>query len=71
MAGGQCLAFNLDRLSHQVEPENLNKVNYVWVNDDFKLDTASIINGKLLKEIETYKRVYYNEKTGTSIYKIK
>ena len=66
-----CLAFNLDRLAYQNEPENLDKVDYVWVNKDFKLDRVSILNDDLLKKVETYEIVYKNEKTGTSIYKTK
>ena len=73
MAGGQCLSYNFDRHTLTPKTENLNKADYIWVNQKFKLDQRAIAKDDVLLKIEenNYKKVYENKKTGTSIYKVK
>ena len=72
-AGGQCLSYNLDRFTLNPAKENLNKADYIWVNQNFRLDMRSIPDEQALKLIQSkdYKIVYFNKATGTFIYKVK
>ena len=65
---GQCLSYNINR---QVNYD-LGKVNYVWVNQDFRLEPVSIVEPNYLHDIEQdFTLVYANKATGTNIYKRK
>ncbi|MCH8003859.1 MAG: glycosyltransferase family 39 protein [Nanoarchaeota archaeon] len=72
MAGGQCLSYNLNRFSYQASSSNLNKADYVWVNQDFKLDRRTHVDNNLLSEIKGKSEIVYkNDRTKTEIYRIK
>ena len=72
MAGGQCLSYNIDRFAYQDSPDNLEKVKYAWVNQDFRLDKRVIMDASLLSEIRSRGEIVYrNEKTKTEIYRLK
>ena len=72
MAGGQCLSYNLNRFAYQSSLSNLDKADYVWVNQNFNLDNLAILDEDIIQEIdsENIKEVYTNSKTGTKVYKI-
>ena len=73
MAGGQCLSYNFDKQTLTPKIENLNKADYIWVNQKFKLDQRAIAKEYVLLKIKenNYEKVYENKKTGTLIYKVK
>src|SRR3989338_54920 len=72
MAGGQCLSYNINKFSYQDSPDNLEKVKYAWVNQDFRLDKRVIMDASLLSEIRSRGEIVYrNEKTKTEIYRLK
>ena len=73
VAGGQCLSYNLNRFTINPTEENLNKADYIWVNQNFRLDMRSILGEQTLKLIQSknYKIVYFSKATGTVIYRIK
>ena len=73
MAGGQCMSFYFDRLTLWPKNENIEKVDYAFVNQDFKVDELrSKTPEDVLEEIrKNRKLVYENKETKTEIYKIK
>jgi len=72
MAGGQCIPYNTHRQTLYPNTQNIEKADYVFVNQNFKLDRRTIIDDDLLSEIKsTGDLIYDNEKTKTEIYKIK
>ena len=73
MAGGQCLSYNMDRFTLSNNIENIDKVDYIWVNQDFKLDPSSILSKSKIDKVKSTKAdvVYENKKTNTIIYKIR
>lgn len=73
MAGGQCLSYYLNRQTLYPSEKNIAKLDYVWINQNFRLDKRSILDGNLLKIVEDNKLtiVYQNNRTKTTIYKIK
>ena len=73
MAGGQCMSFYFDRFTLLPKMENIGKVDYVFVNQDFKVDkkramTPEDILGKITKN---GRLVYKNKETKTEIYSLK
>ena len=52
---------------------NLENADYVWVNQDFRLESMSMLKQEFIEEL--YKRngklVYDNQKTKTKVYQIK
>ncbi len=71
MAKGQCLSYNLERQNIYPTEENIEKADYIWVNQNFRLDPRSILNQELLKSVEDSSEIIYkNTETGTTIYKV-
>lgn len=70
--GWQCLAYNINRATLKPTLENLKKADYVWANQNFNLETRSIVTDEILAEVKdkNYKKVYENKKTGTIIYRV-
>lgn len=70
IAEGQCVPYNIERTSLYLNDKSLNKADYIWINQNFKLDKRSIFNEAKLKQIQSrnYNLVYSNKKTGTLIY---
>lgn len=63
---GQCMSYNVHRFSNY----NLEKVDYVWVNQGFRVEPVSIVEPDVLDRIESdFTPVYENKKTGTVVYK--
>lgn len=63
---GQCLSYNINRPSDF----NLAKADYVWVNQQFKVEPVSILEPDLIKQVqENFTAVYNNSATGTVVYK--
>lgn len=73
LAGGQCLAYKFDRQTLTPKMEYIGKADYIWLNQNFRLDTKALINGSVLLKIEerNYKKAYENKQTGTIIYGVK
>lgn len=73
IAHGQCVPYNIERASLYLNNENLQKADYVWVNQNFRLDRLSIFNDKQLNMLQSlsYPVVYSNKETGTIVHKTK
>lgn len=73
MAGGQCLSYNLYRFAYQPSLTNMDRVDYVWVNQNFRLDPSSILNTEEIIKLKSAEKdlVYENAGTGTRIYRTK
>ncbi|MBI1935542.1 glycosyltransferase family 39 protein [Candidatus Woesearchaeota archaeon] len=69
-AGGQCLSYNLNRFTLNPTEENINNADYIWVNQNFRLDMRSILDESSLKSLQSknYRIAYLNKGTGTVIY---
>jgi len=72
MAGGQCISYNIIRQTIDPDINNLEKADYVFINQNFRLDKKTPVDDKLLSEIRKKSDIVYkNEKTKTEIYKLK
>ena len=73
LVGGQCIPYHIDRTSLFSSELKTNNYDYIWVNQDFRLDPRSILDENLLKIVEDNKLTiaYQNNRTKTTIYKIK
>ena len=73
MAGGQCTAYNLDRLTIQPAEADALGADYLFVNQGFALDNKVKISQEMLDEIEAsgniFQLAYSNPSTGTRIFK--
>ena len=72
IAEGQCVPYNTERTSLYANDENLNKADYIWVNQNFKLDRRSILDQNELKSVQSkgYNIAYSNSNTGTIVYDV-
>ena len=70
IANGQCVPYNIERTSLYATNENIGEADYIWINQNFKLDRVSILDDATLKLIQSknYKVAYSNKKTGTIVY---
>ena len=70
ISNGKCVPFNIERTSLYATKENIARADYIWVNQNFRLDRVSILDKKTLDYIESknFKLVYSNSKTQTKIY---
>lgn len=65
---GQCLSYNIHRPSNF----DLAKADYVWVNQNFRLEPVSVVEPEVLQQIqENFTAVYQNPATSTVIYRRK
>ncbi|MBI4451999.1 glycosyltransferase family 39 protein [Candidatus Woesearchaeota archaeon] len=73
IANGQCIPYNIERISLYFDEENLGKAKYMFTNQDFWLDRRAILDDNSLKAIQTkgYNIAYSNKETGTIVYEIK
>lgn len=73
LAGGQCLSYKFDRQTLSPKLENIDNVDYIWINQNFRLDPKAIVQENILLKIKenNYKLVYENKQTSTIIYKVK
>ena len=73
IAGGQCVSYHMARTALFPSEISSGKYDYVWVNQDFKLDKRAILNDEQLEELEHKEKylVYGNDRTKTRIYKIR
>ena len=71
LTSSQCLSYNIERQSRFPKIDNLNEVNYVFVNQWFRVDNRVILDEDLLDNVEERgKEVYENKKTGSVVYRI-
>ena len=72
MVGGQCIGYNVNRQTSWPSEENIEKSDYIWINQNFMLDKRSILEEKLIKKIEEKSEIIYNnDNTKTKIYRVK
>ena len=71
MTGSQCISYNIDRQTVAPDAPNLKNSDYVFVNQNFRLDRRSIISNDLLREIKSKGTIVYsNSKTGTEVFSV-
>ena len=71
--GGQCIRFRTDRkIVFPEEDINSNNYDYVWVNQNFKLEPQSIMAKEQLDILskKNLQLVYDNKKTNTKIFRV-
>ncbi len=71
--GGQCIRFRTERpVLIPAEDINSGKYDYIWLNQNFKLEPQSIMTKEQLDILSKKKLslVYDNKKTGTKIYRV-
>ena len=70
ISNGQCVPYNIERTSLYANDENLKRADYIWVNQNFRLDRVSMLDENILKSMQAknYKIAYSNKETGTIIY---
>ena len=72
LASGQCIPYNINRQTVYPEQYKIKEPDYVFVNQDFKLDKRVILDDDILSEIKSKSElVYNNPHTKTQVYKIK
>jgi len=71
MTGSQCISYNIERQTVGSEISNLEKADYIWVNQDFKLDRTALLSENIIQELgsDDIKLAYENKETGTKVYK--
>ena len=72
LVGSQCIPYHIDRTSLFPSALKTGNYDYIWVNQNFKLDKRSILSDEHLQEMESKNKelIYQNQKTSTKIYKI-
>ena len=72
IVGGQCVSYHMDRTSLAPSELKTNNYDYIWVNQNFRLDKRSVLSKEHVQEIENknMELVYENQKTETKIYKL-
>jgi hypothetical protein len=70
LTGSQCISYNMGRQTAAPETDNLEKADYVFANQNFRLDRMAILSPAIAKKLDENKKVYENKETGTRIYKI-
>ena len=69
LTGSQCVSYNIGRQTVAPEADNLEKADYVFANQNFRLDRMAVLNPAIAKKLDENKKVYENKETGTKIYK--
>ena len=71
VANGQCVSYNLRRSSEYINNNSIKKADYIWQNQDFKLDRRSVYTKEELSMIPKNSFIAYkNPKTGTVVYSV-
>jgi hypothetical protein len=71
MTGSQCLSYNLARQTVHPSEEGLEKADYVFMNQDFRLDRLVIFDEDIARMIENEGELLYeNQESRTKIFKI-
>jgi len=69
--GRKPLHFLQSRKAKSAKVDNLEKADYVWINQNFKLDRLAILDKNIVERTKKEGiEVYKNKKTGTEVYKI-
>jgi len=72
LTSGQCISYNIERQTLSPEISNLENADYVWVNQDFRLESMSILSQDFIEELDkNMELVYNNQNTKTKVYKIR
>lgn len=73
IASGQCIPYNIERTSLHFSEENIKNADYLWLNQNFRLDKRSVLSQNEIQSIHSrnFKIAYDNKSTGTRIYQIK
>lgn len=70
LTGSQCISYNIGRQTIAAETDNLKKADYVFANQNFRLDRKAVLSPSITKKLDENLKVYENKATGTKIYKI-
>ncbi|MBI2541611.1 glycosyltransferase family 39 protein [Candidatus Woesearchaeota archaeon] len=71
LTGSQCISYNIGRQTIAAETDNLEKADYIFSNQNFRLDRKAVLSPAIAKKLDENSKIYENEATGTRIYKIK
>lgn len=73
LTGSQCISYNIKRQTIAPEADNLNKADYVFANQNFRLDRRAVLSAAIMQKLneKNTKPIYENKETGTRIYKIR
>ena len=73
ITSGQCISYNIERQTLSPEISSLENADYVWVNQDFRLERMSILRQDFIGELDKRNEglVYENKETKTKVYEIK
>ncbi len=70
LLGSQCVSYNINRQTVSPEIENLEKTDYIFVNQEFRLDKRAALKTNLHDKARNNSQIIYkNEKTKTEVYK--
>ena len=70
MTGSQCISYNIERQTVSPIKENIEKADYIFVNQKFRLDNRAKLNNGIINELGKgdIDLVYENRNTETRIY---
>lgn len=66
---GQCISYNIERTAYHAVAKDIEKADYIWINNKFRLDRVIPIDDTVKSSIKSSTLAYSNDKTGTLIYK--
>jgi len=72
MTESQCISYNIERQTVSPVKNNIEKADYIWVNQNFVIDRLAILSEDIIKELDSgnVELVYENRRTNTKIYKV-
>jgi len=72
LTSSQCIPYNIERQTLRSDIKNLNKADYIFVNQHFRLDNRALHEKDIIEELkkEHITQIYENKKTETKVYKI-
>ncbi len=72
LSESQCISYNVERQTVTSNIKNLENADYIFVNQNFKLDSRAVLSKDVIEELnrKNTQLVYENKKSSTKIYKI-
>lgn len=72
MTGSQCISYNIERQTVSPIRENIEKADYIFVNQKFRLDNRAKLSEDIINKLGkgNINLAYENQNTGTKIYKV-
>lgn len=72
VSGSQCISYNINRQTASPNINNIKEADYVFVNQNFKLDRMAILEANTFQSLDkgNAKLSYENKATGSKVYRI-